>query len=90
MKVSRTRPAPVTNELDVRGKRAANIEELVAAFVDDCAADNRDSCRIIHGSGTGALREAVRQVLSRMPQVTSFEPAAREAGGNGVTEVKLR
>ena len=90
VKVSRTRPAPVTNELDVRGKRAANIEELVAAFVDDCAADNRDSCRIIHGSGTGALREAVRQVLSRMPQVTSFEPAAREAGGNGVTEVKLR
>lgn len=89
VKVTRTRPAPTTSELDVRGKRVANIEELVTAFVDDCAADNRVSCRIIHGSGTGALREAVREVLSRMPQVTSFEPAERADGGNGVTIVKF-
>jgi DNA mismatch repair protein MutS2 len=90
VKVSRTRATPVTSELDVRGKRVANIEELLTAFVDDCAADDRDSCRIIHGSGTGALRQAVREVLSRMPQVTSFEPAERAAGGDGVTVAKLR
>ncbi len=76
-------------ELDVRGKRVAGIEELVSGFVDSCAADGREGCRIIHGSGTGALREAVRDVLSRMPQVSSFEPASREEGGNGVTLVSL-
>lgn len=78
-----------SGELDVRGKRVAGIEELVSAFVDNCAADGRQSCRIVHGSGTGALREAVREVLSRMQQVSSFEPAVTEDGGNGVTVVKL-
>lgn len=75
--------------LDVRGKRVAGIEELVSSFVDTCAADGRQSCRIVHGSGTGALRQAVRDVLSSMEQVTSFEPAPREQGGNGVTLVDL-
>ncbi len=78
-----------SGELDVRGRRVAGIDELVTGFVDSCAADGRESCRIIHGSGTGALREAVRDVLSRMPQVTSFEPAPREQGGNGVTIANL-
>ena len=77
------------DELDVRGRRVAAIEELVTKFVDGCAADGRDGCQIIHGSGTGALREAVREVLSRMPQVASFEPAPTEGGGNGVTVVSL-
>lgn len=93
VKVSRAEPRSSVedtgNEMDVRGKRVAGIEDLVSGFVDRCAADGLQSCRIIHGSGTGALREAVRDVLSRMQQVTSFEPAAREEGGNGVTLVNL-
>jgi DNA mismatch repair protein MutS2 len=75
--------------LDVRGNRVAAIEKLVTGFVDGCAANGMEACQIIHGSGTGALREAVREVLSRMPQVTSFEPGSSEAGGNGVTVVNL-
>jgi DNA mismatch repair protein MutS2 len=47
------------------------------------------TCRIIHGTGTGALRQAVRDVLSHSPLVASFTPAAREAGGNGVTVVEI-
>lgn len=89
VKVSRAPAEPTTGELDVRGNRVAAIEELVTGFVDRCAADDRKTCRIIHGSGTGALREAVRDVLSRMPQVTSFEPAATADGGNGVTVINL-
>ncbi len=92
VKVSRARrPESDSPEgvLDVRGKRVAGLDELVSGFVDSCAADGRESCRIVHGSGTGALREAVRDLLSRMPQVTSFEPASREQGGNGVTIVNL-
>ncbi len=93
VKVSRATRSDSTDstpdELDVRGKRVAGIEDLVSGFVDSCAADGMERCRIIHGSGTGALREAVRDVLSRMPQVSSFEPAPRDQGGNGVTLVNL-
>ncbi len=89
VKVSRSAPEASTGELDVRGKRVAAIDKLVSGYVDSCAADGRENCRIIHGSGTGALRQAVRDVLSRLPQVTSFEPAQREQGGNGVTQVNL-
>jgi DNA mismatch repair protein MutS2 len=62
---------------------------MVTAFVDRCAADGMAKCRIIHGSGTGALRQAVHDTLSRLQQVESFEPAPREQGGDGATLVAL-
>jgi DNA mismatch repair protein MutS2 len=80
---------PVRDEIDVRGKRSADIPDMVTAFVDRCAADGLSKCRIIHGSGTGALRKAVRDTLSRLQQVASFEPAPREQGGDGATLVAL-
>jgi len=44
---------------------------------------------VIHGKGTGTLREAVREELKGHPLVKSFRPAAFEDGGNGATEVEL-
>ena len=45
--------------------------------------------RIIHGRGTGKLRQAVRQALSGHPQVKSFELGGEKEGGDGVTVAKL-
>ena len=46
--------------------------------------------RIIHGKGTGKLRDVVRQALSQHPHVQSYEGGKRGEGGEGVTVAKLR
>ncbi|MEX0925266.1 MAG: endonuclease MutS2 [Dehalococcoidia bacterium] len=78
-----------SGELDIRGVRVHEAEELVSDFLDQCALQGLDRCRIIHGTGTGALREAVRDILAGSPHVVSFAPAARPEGGNGVTVAEL-
>jgi DNA mismatch repair protein MutS2 len=46
--------------------------------------------RIVHGTGTGALRHAILELLGSHPHVGGFEPAAHNQGGRGVTVVRLR
>jgi DNA mismatch repair protein MutS2 len=79
----------VTDELDMRGARAAEAFDLVTAFIDGCTFAGLPRCRIIHGAGTGALREAVREALAASMQVVSFGPADQAHGGNGVTVAEL-
>ena len=76
-------------ELDVRGARVFEAEELVRRFVDDASLQGLKSVRIVHGAGTGALREAVRELLAKHSLVASFSAATREQGGNGATLVDL-
>ncbi len=80
---------PVSQDLDIRGTRAGEAYELVTAFIDKCAAAGLQRCRVIHGTGTGALREAVREVLASSRQVASFATAPQHMGGNGVTQIEL-
>ena len=51
--------------------------------------DDLSTVRIIHGRGTGALREAVRDHLNHHPLVQDFGPEPRERGGNGATWVTM-
>ena len=76
-------------ELDVRGTRVYEAEELVRQFVDNASLQGLTSVRIIHGAGTGALREAVRELPAKHSLVASFSAATREQGGNGATLVEL-
>ena len=76
-------------ELDVRGTRVYEAEELVRQFVDNASLQGLTSVRIIHGAGTGALREAVRELLAKHSLVASFSAATREQGGNSATLVDL-
>jgi DNA mismatch repair protein MutS2 len=82
-------PEPLEHELDMRGARAIEAHDVVTAYLDRCAVSGLSVCRIIHGTGTGALREAVRETLAASSHVKSFRTAAQNEGGNGATVVEL-
>ena len=67
-------PTYVPAELDLRGRTAQEAREAVRAFVDAASLAGRSEVRIVHGRGTGAIRAAVRDELSRHPLVSSHEP----------------
>ena len=81
--------ANTSGELDIRGSRVHESDNIVRQFVDDSSIQGLTSVRIIHGDGTGALREAIRLILSKHPLVASFSAAPRNRGGNGATIVDL-
>jgi DNA mismatch repair protein MutS2 len=79
----------VSMELDLRGKRADEVEAELDAYLNDASLANLSEVRIIHGIGTGAVRQIVRQFLASHPLVDSFRSGKREEGSDGVTMVKL-
>jgi len=81
------RIAPI--QLDLRGKRADEIEPEVDSYLNDAVQSNRSQARIIHGIGTGTVRSIVRDYLSTHPLVKSFRPGERDEGGDGATVVSL-
>ena len=82
-------PAPGI-ELDVRGERANEAVERLDAYLDSALAYGLTNVRIVHGKGTGALRNAVWRRLADSSAVASYAFAPRERGGDGATEVELR
>jgi DNA mismatch repair protein MutS2 len=76
------------NTLDIRGSRVADAEPLIEAAIQQ--AQNAGVLWIIHGHGTGKLRQGVQDFLQRHPQVERFELAPREQGGAGVTIAYLK
>jgi DNA mismatch repair protein MutS2 len=78
-----------TMELDLRGQRVEEALSRLEEFLDKAMRDGLRSVRIIHGRGTGALRNAVREHMRRHPYVRSFEPEVRERGGDGATLAQL-
>jgi DNA mismatch repair protein MutS2 len=76
-------------QLDLRGWRVEDALEEVEAYLDNAALAGLSFVRLLHGKGTGALRQAIRQQLARNPLVKSFASAAPNDGGDGVTIVTL-
>ena len=79
----------VASEIDLRGMRAADIEDLVMRAVDAAVGADLKTIRFIHGKGTGALRERVSEMLRKESRVTGFRLGAWNEGGSGVTVVNL-
>jgi DNA mismatch repair protein MutS2 len=77
------------SEIDLRGLRAADIEDLLMHAVDSAVRADLKSLRIIHGKGTGALRERVAEMLRKESRVASFRLGAWNEGGAGVTVAEL-
>ena len=83
-----TPPAPdVPEEVEVRGRRIEEGLIEVESFIDDASRAGRERVRIIHGRGTGAMRQAVRGLLDDHPLVVKYEGGGTREGGEGVTVV---
>ncbi|MCM1532998.1 MAG: Smr/MutS family protein, partial [Ruminococcus flavefaciens] len=76
-------------EIDVRGMRADEAIQAVTYFIDDALQFNASRVRILHGTGTGALRQAIRQYLSTVPGVKSYHDEDVRFGGAGITVVNM-
>lgn len=76
-----------STELDVRGERLNDAIEKVMRYVDDAIMLNMSSVRIIHGKGTGVLREEIQKYLRTTPGVASVTDEHIQFGGTGVTIV---
>ena len=76
-------------ELDLRGRTTEEALDMLERYLDSAYLSGLPWVRIIHGKGTGKLRQAVRQALGSHPHVKSFELGGEKEGGDGVTVAKL-
>jgi DNA mismatch repair protein MutS2 len=77
-------------ELKLIGMRADEAAHLVDKYIDDAFLAGYEKVRIIHGRGTGTLRNVVWELLRASPHVKSFQLADRAAGGEGATMVVFK
>ncbi len=78
------------NRCDLRGLRVDEALAMAEQFLDRCLNEGRRVAFLIHGHGTGALRNALREALATSPYVARARPGHAEEGGDGVTVVWLR
>lgn len=77
-------------ELDLRGERYEDALSRVEKYLDDALLANYHQVSIIHGKGTGALRQGVQQYLKKHPRVKSYRFGEPGEGGSGVTVAELK
>jgi DNA mismatch repair protein MutS2 len=82
--------AVAATEISLIGLRVAEAEPLLLKALDDAVLADLPYLRVVHGKGTGALRQFVHEVLSADPRVKRFGFAAPNQGGHGVTVVELK
>jgi DNA-nicking Smr family endonuclease len=81
---------PIQPELDLHTFRPSEIGELLPEYFSECLREGIHHVRVIHGKGTGTLREGVHALLRRLPEVADFQyPAGEGSGGWGATWVRL-
>ena len=78
-----------STEIDVRGERLNDAVEKVTRYVDDAIMLGVSNVRIIHGKGTGVLRDELQKLLRTMPGVASVRDEHIQFGGTGVTIVNF-
>ncbi|HZR19899.1 MAG TPA: Smr/MutS family protein [Verrucomicrobiae bacterium] len=81
---------PINGVLDLHTFQPRQVKELVADYLDACRQRGIFRVRIIHGKGIGQLRQTVRAILARHPDVISFSDDHALFGGWGATVAELR
>jgi DNA mismatch repair protein MutS2 len=80
----------IATEIDLRGQRVGDIDDLVMQALDAAVRADLKSLRIIHGKGTGALRARVTEMLRKDTRVKSFRIGAWNEGGAGVSIAEFK
>lgn len=76
-------------KLDLRGERVEDALHKMQTFIDEAILLRIYEVQILHGKGTGALRQVIRDYLSGIPEVSSYQDEHVERGGHGITLVRL-
>ncbi len=85
----RERQLNFKQEIDVRGMRVDEAVQAITYFIDDAIQFSIKQVRILHGTGTGALRQYIRQYLDSVNEVKSYRDEHVQLGGAGITVVVL-
>ena len=81
---------PINGELDLHTFRPSEVKGLVADYFEACLEKGITSVRVIHGKGTGTLRETVHALLKKSARGESFRLGDESSGSWGATLVKLK
>jgi dsDNA-specific endonuclease/ATPase MutS2 len=81
---------PIDGTLDLHTFLPGEVKDLLPHYLSECREKGLLQVRVIHGKGTGALRETVHAVLRKLQEVESFRLAGEDAGGWGATIVVLK
>jgi len=81
---------PIDGTLDLHTFNPKEVKELLPHYLEACRGKGIREVRIIHGKGTGMLREMVHSILKKIPAVVSFKLGGENAGGWGATLVILK
>lgn len=85
----RKRQLSFSTEIDIRGMRVSQAMDTIMHYIDDARMANVGRVRILHGTGEGALRQAVREYLANYPYIKSFADEHVQLGGAGITVVNF-
>ena len=85
----RDRQLNFKQEIDVRGMRVDEAVQAITYFIDDAIQFNAKQVRVLHGTGTGALRQYLRQYLDTVNGVRSYRDEHVQFGGAGITVIEL-
>lgn len=83
-------PLPITGELDLHTFKPGDLSELLPEYFRLCRERGLLRIRVIHGKGTGQLRQGVIALLRQLPEVDGYSPAGEQEGGWGATLVFLK
>ena len=79
----------ISTELDLRSKRADEVEVVLDSYLNDATLSNLNEVLIIHGFGIGTVRQIARDFLTSHPLVKSFRAGTQGEGGDGTTVVTM-
>ncbi len=81
---------PINGTLDLHTFKPSEVKDLIFDYIEVCLEKKIDQIRIIHGKGTGTLRQIVQNILDKHPAVLSFRHEGGSGGGWGATIVDLK
>jgi DNA-nicking Smr family endonuclease len=80
---------PINGELDLHAFHPRDAKHVLVAYIDACLEKGITELRVVHGKGTGRMRDSVHRWLEANPKVRSFRLAGGDAGSWGATLVSL-